>query len=454
MLWLGIILGMVVGAGGIYFYLGPAKSRKKAGLDREPVAGASGLRPVNDQESRHAYLAQAVINSLLRFSLENITLEGFLKCALSVIFSTPPFSVTAKGAIYLIEDDPDVLVMKAQNKMSLNAQKDQRFLLSEHLGGKAISSGRVKFVENVKGQGSGDKPCAYYYVPMLYSGNILGVLEVFLEKGHKRIKREEEFLIAAANAIAGVVQRKRFEERLRNTQYSLVQSEKLSALGRFSSGIAHEVKNPLGIILGGVEFLDKKLASADKGVRLALDKIKESTFRADNIVRNLLKFAMPSEKSTERVKTQDLIKDTLSLIAYRASLVNVAITTEMPEEDIYIEVDRNQIEQVLFNLIVNAVEAMHKGGDIKIKVQREIREETGDGENECIIEIADTGEGIASENIPKVFEPFFTTKRDKKGTGLGLSISRMIIENHDGILTIVSQPGAGTTAKVILPLVE
>jgi len=210
----------------------------------------------------------------------------------------------------------------------------------------------------------------------------------------------------------------------------------------------------LGIILGGVEFLDKKLASADKGVRLALDKIKESTFRADNIVRNLLKFAMPSEKSTERVKTQDLIKDTLSLIAYRASLVNVAITTEMPEEDIYIEVDRNQIEQVLFNLIVNAVEAMHKGGDIKIKVQREIREETGDGENECIIEIADTGEGIASENIPKVFEPFFTTKRDKKGTGLGLSISRMIIENHDGILTIVSQPGAGTTAKVILPLVE
>lgn len=416
-------------------------------------------KEIQEQKSRHVYLAQAVINSLLRFSLENITLEGFLKCGLSVILSTPPFSITSKGAIYLIEDDPNYLVMKAQSKLPPNVEKNfKRISFDQHPFGKAISSGRVKFIEELSDdyglKKTHAKSYAYYCVPLLYSGNVLGAMDIFLKKGHPRIKREEEFLIAAANTLAGVSQRKRFEERLKKIQYTLIQFEKLSALGRFSSGIAHEVKNPLGIILGGIEFLEKKLVVADKDVKMAMKKIKEATLRADSVVRNLLRFAMPAEIKLEKVTPQDLINDTLALLRYRVSLINIHFLIEFSKEDIFIEIDKNQIQQVLFNLIINAVEAMSKGGQIKIKVYKTMLSEIFADKPACVIEIIDSGEGIPPDNIPKLFEPFFTTKRDKKGTGLGLSVSKMILENHKGTLTIDSEYKKGTTAKVILPAIE
>jgi len=416
-------------------------------------------KQLREQEGRHIYLAQAVMNSLLRFSLENITLEGFLKCALSVVLSTPPFSITSKGSIYIIEDDPDILVMKAQSKLPRSLENEFKQLpFSKHPYGKVASGGRVKFVGKISGdyklKGSQLRTYAYYCLPLIYSGKILGLMDVFLKKGHERVKREEEFLIAAANTVAGVVQRKKFEEQLRNTQNSLAYSEKLSALGRFASGIAHEVKNPLGIILGGVEFLDKKLTSADKEIRITIDKIKKSTFRADAILHNLLKFAMPSEMKKKKVKPQELISETLSLIRYRASLVDIKITVEYPKQDIFIEVDPGQIEQVLFNLVMNAVEAIAGGGWIKIKVEKGSKEELIQGRDSCIVEISDSGEGIVEGNFSRLFEPFFTTKASKKGTGLGLFISRMIVEAHQGSLSLKSKVKSGTVVRMVLPIVE
>lgn len=416
-------------------------------------------KQLREQEGRHIYLAQAVMNSLLRFSLENITLDGFLKCALSVILSTPPFSITSKGAIYIIEDDPDILIMKAQSKLPKSLENEfKQIAFIKHPYGKVASGGRVKFEEKISGdyklKNSQFKSYAYYCLPLIYSGKILGIMDVFLKKGHKWLKREEEFLIAAANTVAGVVQRKKFEQQLRNTQNSLAYSEKLSALGRFASGIAHEVKNPLGIILGGVEFLDKKLVSADKEVRITIDKIKKSTFRADSILHNLLKFAMPSQMKKKRVRPQELINETLSLIKYRASLVDIKITVDCPRKDIFIEADPGQIEQVLFNLIMNAVEAIAGGGRIKIKVRKGSQEELTRGQDCCTIEVSDSGEGIVEGNFSRLFEPFFTTKASKKGTGLGLFISRMIVEAHQGSLSVKSKVKSGTVVRMVLPAVE
>ena len=577
-----------------------------------------------EEEIRHSYLTQAVINSLLRFSLENISFEGFLKCALTVILSSPSFTLAQTGAIYFVDDDPQTLVLKAQSRLPENIQKKyEKVPFGKHVCGMAAQSGAMHFVEATDDKQSlkedTSKSYGHYCVPILYAGNILGVIDVYLQPGHKRNKNEEDFLHSAANALAGVVQRKKAERKisqvndcfinlgveaheniqqlvdlcgnilgatsafykrldkeegkfhtlakynahahyvnakkaegslcldainkakgqayivyelpktsyartdpsvanykintymgqavkcrgefvgvicatydkdcvlgaedkkflsiiasaigreeerfmasqeLKNTcdkleeaQYGLVQSEKLAALGRFSSGIAHEVKNPLGIILGGIEFLEKKLQSEDKVVVTAMKKIKDSTLRADSIVRNLLKFAMPSEIKKERVRPQELVNETLSLLKYRVPLINIRVKTEFPKEDVFVEVDRNQLGQVLFNLFINAIEAMPKGGPLRIKAYKTVLKDKFKGNPVCVIEVIDRGEGISKENLSKLFEPFFTTKRDKKGTGLGLAMSRIIVANHRGTLTLESELKKGTIAKVILPAV-
>jgi PAS domain S-box-containing protein len=239
---------------------------------------------------------------------------------------------------------------------------------------------------------------------------------------------------------------------LKNTQVELVQTEKIAALGRFSLGIAHEVRNPLSIILGGLEYLEMKLNAQDERVKDAIAKIKEAIFRADNIVGGLLRFARPSELKTEKIKPEDLINEAIALVKYRAPLGNIAIKTQYCQGNFFVEVDRNQIQQVLFNLVNNAIEALTQGGEITIKCYRSEVSLFSEGKSDCVIEITDTGEGIPKDNMSKVFEPFFTTKRDHRGTGLGLSIARSIVNNHRGEITIESEAGKGTTVKIILPL--
>ena len=156
------------------------------------------------------------------------------------------------------------------------------------------------------------------------------------------------------------------------------------------------------------------------------------------------------------------LPDCNSKVTFPADSGSVALTlnepalpikTEFPKEDIFVEVDKNQLGQVLFNIFINAIEAMPKGGPLRIKVYKTVVKDLFKGNPACIIEVIDRGEGISKENLSKLFEPFFTTKRDKKGTGLGLAMSRIIINNHKGLLTLESEQKKGTTAKVFLPAV-
>ena len=259
-------------------------------------------------------------------------------------------------------------------------------------------------------------------------------------------RRAEEALKKAYSELSAA------HEELKEMQQELIQSEKLAALGKFSSGIAHEVKNPLAIILTGIELLEMKLPNANTDIKTLMGTVKEATLRADRILRNLLTFSKPSKLNIEKIKPDDLISDTISLIEYKASLVNVKIRTQFSEEEPYIAVDRNQMEQVLFNLLMNAVAAIDGSGEIRIKTYRTSLPGHLSGQSCCVIEIADTGEGISKDDLSKILEPFFTTKKDGKGTGLGLSVSKMIIDNHGGDLVIESELGKGTNAKIVLPL--
>ncbi len=248
---------------------------------------------------------------------------------------------------------------------------------------------------------------------------------------------------------------RRAYDELKQAQDQLVQSEKLSALGRFAAGIAHEVKNPLGIVLGGVEFLESQLSVGSnlqpiEETRTSLAMIKDAVQRADTIVRDLLKFARPSQLKREPVALSGLVQETIALLTYGGSLKKVQTQTQFATGAISVEVDKNQIQQVLLNLMMNAIDAM--GGAGKLFVRTRLAQDPG--KTLAAIEIEDTGEGIRVENLSRLFEPFFTTKRDKKGTGLGLSISKTIVESHGGSISVASQVGKGTVFTVVLPAVE
>jgi len=247
--------------------------------------------------------------------------------------------------------------------------------------------------------------------------------------------------------------RKAYDE-LKETQGKLIQSEKMAAVGRFSAGITHEIKNPLSIILGGTDFLLKKLSGVDGDVTIALQKIKEAILHADHILMGLLKFSQPSKLVKEKINPMNLINDTLSLLKFRLPFKNIRMITQFSEEALTINVDKSQIQQVLMNVFLNAAEAMAEEEKIFIKTYKENPSPSLGGKPACVIQIVDTGEGIFSEDLSKIFEPFFTTKRDRKGTGLGLPISKMIVENHEGNLLIQSEKGKGTEVSLILPLDE
>ncbi|MBN1273140.1 MAG: PAS domain S-box protein [Candidatus Aminicenantes bacterium] len=260
--------------------------------------------------------------------------------------------------------------------------------------------------------------------------------------------------------VVDITDRKRAEEELKKAyeelqeaQRGLIQSEKLAALGTVASGIAHEIKNPLGIILGGIEYVERKLSRSeqtlDGDIRVAFQKIKESVFRADTIIHGFLRFARPSELKIEKMNVCDLIKDTLTLLGLRGPLRDIRLKHEFTEEDITIDADKNQIQQVLFNLLLNAVESMSDGGEVKIKARHSSKLNKAPT---CEIDIIDNGPGISPDDLKRIFEPFYTTKGEKRGTGLGLPTAQMMIENHNGILSMDSELGKGTRVKILLPV--
>jgi PAS domain S-box-containing protein len=386
-------------------------------------------------------------------------------------------------------------------------------------------------------------------------------------------KRVEERTSELANAY----------EKLQETQLQLIQSEKMSALGRFSSGIAHEIKNPLSIIISGISFLqmqcphsalfskeefsDKKnplklleslkadgyvkkfdkdhVASLNKllciptfydfwikrnkkatlprevldlaGIaykyrrkkpedlfpaelcaiqflnRMLLEfmypglcpknkvyydfitpyKIKDAAFRADTIVKNLLKFSKPSKMEKQKSAPEEIVEYALANIP-PDEITHVKIEKDY-EKGLSLSVDRNQLVQVLINIITNSAQSISRengNGTVKIRICKSKKSKISKSEV-CLIEVEDNGVGIDKENLSRIFEPFFTTKVYNKserqklgigldldseqdelhGTGLGLSVSKTIINNHGGDIHIGSKPGKGTIVKITLPLV-
>jgi two-component system, NtrC family, sensor kinase len=237
----------------------------------------------------------------------------------------------------------------------------------------------------------------------------------------------------------------------------LVQADKLSSIGLLAAGVAHEVNTPLAVISTYAQMLAKQVAEDEQKSRI-LEKIARQTFRASEIVNSLLNFSRTSTSELGEVQLNRVIQETLSLLEHQLMKAGVEVRTRLDPQLGPVKGNPGKLQQVFLNLFMNARDAMELSG--QGKVPRGVLEVTTrnaatlNGENGVVVEVTDTGHGIAPEHLSRIYDPFFTTKSAKKGTGLGLSVTYGIIQEHGGAIEAISRPGEGTCFHLEFPAIR
>ena len=271
----------------------------------------------------------------------------------------------------------------------------------------------------------------------------------------------------------------RLNKDLMTTQEELVRSEKLATVGRLAAGVAHEIGNPLGAMLGYVDILKKTVSSKQEAVsseeKEILERLGKEIARIDNIVRRLLDFSRPSKLVLHDVDVNKVVRGSVTLLAPQFSDIGISFDIRLDEALPHILMDEGMLHQVLLNLFLNAKDAIEGSGTIIVEAGvtdhgqgarfRRRKNDSADknfttmhtealGRRSVVISITDSGKGIAESDIGKIFDPFFTTKEQGKGTGLGLAVSLGIVQVYNGDIKVKSELGKGTTFEILLPTIR
>ncbi len=247
-------------------------------------------------------------------------------------------------------------------------------------------------------------------------------------------------------------------------QMQLIQAEKLESLGRLAAGVAHEVRNPLAMLQMGVDFYTRRPGPKDENEETMMEMMHDAIARANRIIVEMIDVS----KSTQlEIKTDDIVtcvREVLNLTRHNVIKESINVIEKFPESLPKLQFDRSKIEQVLVNLISNAIDASPREATLEISASmgsvgrvipdkglRKLKQPRR-GDEVVIIEVRDYGQGIPEDKIGKIFDPFFTTKPTGVGTGLGLSVSKTIVELHNGMLTIENAPPCGVRSRIVLPV--
>jgi two-component system NtrC family sensor kinase len=236
--------------------------------------------------------------------------------------------------------------------------------------------------------------------------------------------------------------RLKMEGKLRETQQQLLQSEKLAAMGRLTSQIAHELNNPIYGIMNTLELLKTEIPPDSKRRRI-LDMSLSETERLADMLRNMLSFSKPEEERKRKININELLENVILFFEKQMWESNINIKLNLDQKIPLVNASPNQLRQVILNIVTNARDAMPKGGTLTV--------ETLSKDETIIIKVKDTGIGIPEEIRDKIFDAFFTTKHTVKGVGLGLSVCYGIIKDHGGDIRLKSKTGKGSTFSIILP---
>jgi len=409
----------------------------------EQVIGLTDLHEISQIAAElmaHYFAYELAVIALMEGPERNITITGIGGNAAELV---------QQSLSYLDEARRDGIVMRV-------VATGQNILVND--------TSQSPFFRPIPNWDAGSEMC----VALKDGDQIIGVINI--ESQRKNAFSQNDFIVleALAGILSSVISsvgqyqklqatvdqlkaaREELQERVvaqRMAESRLVQAAKLAAVGEMAAGIAHELNNPLTTVSGFTELVLEELPEGN-GVRNDLELVLREAQRARGVVRRLLDFARQSENARVRSDINEIIVDVLALVNHLLRMSGVQLSTDLSDGIPWISVDRNQIKQVILNLVHNALHAMPTGGELHIKTslrQREQREWIA-------MSMMDTGTGISPENLERVFEPFFTTRSKDGGTGLGLSVTYGIIADHGGLIDVDSQVGKGSTFTVWLPV--
>jgi signal transduction histidine kinase len=407
-----------------------------------------------EEETRRSYDTQAVINKLLLLSLENITLHDTLEKAIDQITSISWLSLESKGAIFLVEDEPEALIMNAQRGLPIPLQTMcARVSFGRCMCGQAASSGEIVFADHVNSRH--ENRCesisshGHYCIPILSAGKVLGVINAYVREGHRYDQKEEEFLRTVANAVAGIIERNKAQqrqtqllERLESTVTQLNQSNK--ELREFAHLAAHDLKTPLRGIGTLAEWLvhdyhDKFDEQGQKQIGLLVKRVR----RMDNLINATLQYStiIRNKQNECRPDLNTLLRAVIAEIKPPPN-IKISVNKDLP----VVICEEEHIYQVFHQLLVNAVRFMDKA-DGRVTI------DCADEDKFWRFSISDNGPGIEPQHFEKIFQLFQTlgNRDESENTGVGLALVKKIVELYGGRIWLISQPGQGATFNFTLP---
>jgi two-component system NtrC family sensor kinase len=372
-----------------------------------------------------------------------------------------------EGSLLLIDEETGDLYMRAQRNVGERFARGFRVKVRDTIAGQVVRTGQP-YWSSVDDQRLKVKTnylvMSLAYIPLKIGTKVVGVLLIDNKLSNRPFTEDDIYLLSTLADYAAIAidkaelygQLKEFNEELerrvqertrelRAAQDQLIQSEKLASIGELAAGVAHEINNPIGVILGFAQVLLKRIDDQDPMFR-PLSVIEREGVRCRDIVQDLLDFARQNKPAPRRLNVNGVIEAAANLMAHQSNSDMVTVIKSYGPDLPDVVADENQLQQVFFNIILNAYQAMPEGGELRITSCLQ------NGEVQAIF--GDSGMGIPPENIRHVFDPFFTTKEVGEGTGLGLSVSYGIVKQHGGTIEVQSENGAGATFTVKLPAVE
>ena len=292
-------------------------------------------------------------------------------------------------------------------------------------------------------------------VPIEFRGTCLGVAEAINRRSGSFTRRDQDMLVTLASSAAIAIENARLYQvereqfqRLQESQARLIHAEKMSALGRLVASLTHEINNPLQAVQSGLYVMQAGLQDQLSRDELIDDVqiIESEVKRIANLMQRLREFSRPVRLDAQPTELHVLLDKLLELVGKQCQIQNIVVNKHWDKSLPKLQVNADQLTQVFMNLIINALDVMLTGGILTVST----RLDRVSGTPIAQIDVTDTGSGIEAAVLPHIFEPFFTTKPN--GVGLGLAISYEIIQSSGGEVVAVSQPGAGTTFSVRLPL--
>jgi len=284
---------------------------------------------------------------------------------------------------------------------------------------------------------------------IVIGGSRRGAVEVFYARQKPKVdegpflKEERRLIDAVARQVALLVEQRQAEADKSKLQHQLLHADRLATIGMLAAGTAHELNEPIGNILGFAQ-LAQKCPGLPPSAKRDLKRIEATSLHAREVIRNLLLFARQTTPHKARVNLNQVVADGLLFLEARCARQGIQLLRRLAPRLPDITADPAQLKQVLFNLVVNALQAMDSGGTITVQTQHR--------SNNALLAVEDTGCGMSDEVIEQVFIPFFTTKDVGQGTGLGLPVVHGIVTAHGGSINLTSEPGRGTRFEIWLPV--